>query len=180
MSWIREHRRTWQLAFLVLVPATFVGPWLYDMLWVPAEYVCSPPAVRLDGDYCGLPMSGLGFFRWVIPELAYASKVFLSGDITLIDWAKDCSLGLLLSVLFLPLLSTLLLVLFGDRPRRQVFGVVSWSLAIALSLLIGLSSYPRLFWVLWGVWLYTVLAAAGVVLEALVLAAGRKLRSSDL
>ena len=180
MSWIREHRKTWRLVALVLVPLTFVGPWVYDLLWVPAEYTCSPPAVRLDGDYCGLPMSGIGLFRWFIPGLVYASKAFLSGDMTLLDWGRDCLLGLILSLLLLPLLSTLLLVLLGDRPRRQVFSVVAWALAVALGLLFGLSNYPRLFWVLWGVWLYTVLAVTALVLEVFVLAEGRKLNVSDL
>ena len=169
MSWIFEHRRAWRVTVLVLGSATFIGPWLYDMLWVPAEYTCSPPTVRLDGNFCGLPMSGLGVFRWLIPEFAYAGKAFLSGEMTLIDWTKDCVLGLFLSLPLLPLLSTLLLILFGDRRRRQVFGVVVWSLAAVLGLLIGLSSYPRLFWVLWGVWLYTVLAVTALVLEALAL-----------
>jgi len=151
-----------------------VGPWGYDLLWVPGEYTCSPPAVRLSGDYCGLPMSGLGLFRWGIPSLGYAGVVFLSGEMTLVDWAKDCLLGLILSLLLLPLLSTLLLLLFGDRKCRQVFGVVAWALAVALGLLFGLSNYPRLFWVLWGVWLYTVLSAA-----ALVLTAERRIKQSD-
>lgn len=168
------------MALLVLVPFTFVGPWVYDLLWVPAEYICSSPAIRLDGDYCGLPMSGIGLLCWGIPSLGHASVAFLSGDMTLIDWIKDCSLGLLLSLLFLPLLSTLLLFLLGDRLCRQRFGVGAWSLSAALGLLIGLSSYPRLFWVLWGVWLYTALAVTALVLEGLVLAAGMKLGTSEL
>jgi len=37
-----------------------------------------------------------------------------------------------------------------------------------------MSSHPKLFWVLWGIWLYIGLAASALILEVLTLAAGRR------
>ena len=80
--------------------------------------------------------------------------------------------GLFLFLLVLPLFSTLVLVLQGDRRRRQVFNLAAWGMATGIGLTIGVSSYPRLFWVRWGVWFYIGLAAGAVTLEVLTLAAG--------
>jgi hypothetical protein len=54
-----------------------------------------------------------------------------------------------------------------------MFHLAAWGLASGIGLLIGISSYPKLFWVLWGVWLYIGLAASALILEVLVLVAGR-------
>jgi hypothetical protein len=54
-----------------------------------------------------------------------------------------------------------------------MFHLAAWGLAFAIGLLIGISRFPKLFWVLWGIWLYTGLAASALILEVLVLAAGR-------
>ena len=73
-------------------------------------------------------------------------------------------------------LSTLLLILRRDRPRLQVFHIVVWGLAVGIGLLFGLSSLPRLFWVLWGIWLYIGLAVNALLLELLVFVVGRRNR----
>ena len=90
-----------------------------------------------------------------------------------LDWIRGLLFCLFILLLALPFPSTLLLVLRGDR-RRQVFSVVAWVLAAGVGLLVGLSSYPRLFYVLWGVWLYIVLASGALVLEVLTMVAGKR------
>lgn len=85
------------------------------------------------------------------------------------EWARILPIGLLASLFALPFLSTLLLILRGDRRPRQVFNVLAWGLAAGIGLLIGLFNYPRLFWALWGTWLYVGLAAAVVAVELLAI-----------
>jgi hypothetical protein len=91
-----------------------------------------------------------------------------------VEWADVFRVSLLLFLLVLPFFSTLLLILRGDRRRRQIFNIVAWGLAAGIALLMGMSSYPRLFWVLWGSWLYIGLAASALILEVLTLAGGRR------
>ncbi len=63
MSWINKHKRVWRVAILVLLLVAIMGPWTFDRINVPSEYPCS---VRLEGDFCGTPMSGIWIFSWII------------------------------------------------------------------------------------------------------------------
>ena len=72
-------------------------------------------------------------------------------------------------LLVLPFFSTLLLILRRDYRHRQVFNIVAWGLAVGIGLLFGVTNYPKLFWVLWGIWLYIGLAIGALVLEGLTL-----------
>ena len=174
MSWITEHKKEWRVAALLLLLVAIIGPWWFDHIVVPVEHTCSPPCYRLEGKLCGMPVTGLWFFRWAIPGFFYASWELVAGEMSFLDRIRGLFFVLFTFLLALPFLSTLLLVLRGDRRRRQVFSVVSWVLAAGMGLLVGLSSYPRLFWVLWGVWLYIVLAVSALTLEALTMVAGRR------
>lgn len=173
-SWINEHKNGWRVAILVLVLVAIMGPWTFDIIWVPAEYSCSTPNIRLHDDFCGTPLPGIWLFRSVVDEFVYASTGLVTGVMGFIEWARDLLFSLLLFLLVLPFFSTLLLIPRRDRRRRQVFHVVTWGLAAGIGLLIGMSSYPKLFWVLWGIWLYIGLAASALILEVLTLAAGRR------
>ena len=172
--WINEHKNVWRVAVLVLLLVATMGPWTFDLINVPSEYPCSAPNIRLEGDFCGLPVSVTPLILWAIPGLVYANIELVSGASTFPDWVRALRVSLFAFLLVLPCFSTLLLILRGDRRRRQVFNVVAWGLAAGIGLLIGLSSYPRLFWVLWGVWLYIVLAVSALILEMLTLAAGKR------
>jgi len=171
MSWINKHKRVWRVAILVLLLVALMGPWAFDLIDVPSEYPCSAPFIRLEGYFCGMPLSGVGAYSWMVT----ASEGLLRGAVSLVDWVRGFLDGLLWSLFLLPFISTLLLILRGDRQRRQVFNVAAWGLATGIGLLlIGMSIYPKLFWVLWGIWLYIGLAASALILEVLTLAAGRR------
>jgi hypothetical protein len=170
MSWINEHKNVGRAAVLIVLVVAIMGPWFFDRIHVPAQYPCS---FRLEGDFCGVPVSGTYLFG-AVSEFLYRSGQLLSGAMGLGEWARGLLIGLLMSLLVLPFLSTLLLILAGDQRRRQVFNIVAWGLAVGVGLLIGLSSYPKLYWALWGIWLYIGLAASALILEGLALAKGRK------
>jgi hypothetical protein len=161
------------MAILVVLVA-ITGPWTFDLLWVPSEYSCSAPNVRLDDDFCGMPLTGIWLFRWIVNGLVYAWAGLVTGAMGSIERAREFLFSLLHFLLVLPFFSTLLLILLGDRRRWQVFNVVAWGLAAGIGLLIGMFNYPKLFWVLWGIWLYIGLAASALILEVVTLAAGRR------
>jgi hypothetical protein len=166
VSWINEHKTAWRVAALIVLVVAIMGPWFFDQIHVPAEYPCS---FRLEGDFCGMPTSGTYLLLGAVGELFCRSRDLLSGAMGLGEWARVFVIGLLLSLPVLPFFSTLLLVLRGDRRRRQVFNIVAWGLAVGVGLVIGLSRYPKLYWALWGIWLYTGLAASALILEVLAL-----------
>jgi hypothetical protein len=152
------------VAILVLLLVAIMEPWTFDRIDVPSEYPCSAPFVRLEGDFCGMPLSG---FITMVARLVKGATVFT-------DLAFGSLYGLLSSLLLLllvvPVFSTLLLILGGDRRRWRVFHVAAWGLAVGMGLLL----VSRWFWVLWGIWLYIGLAGSALILEVLVLVAGRR------
>jgi hypothetical protein len=110
----------------------------------------------------------------MVNGFVYASAGLVTGAMGFIEWARLFLVSLFLFLLVLPFFSTLLSILRRDRRRRQVFNVVAWGLAAGIGLLIGLSRYPKLYWALWGIWLYIGLAASALILEVLALVAGRR------
>jgi hypothetical protein len=165
MSWITAHKTECRAAELVLLLVAIMGPWAFDLINVPSEYPCSAPNIRLEGDYCGMPVPML----WILSSIAAGLIGTVGGLVAGTAAIADLRWVLLVLLLVLPFFSTLLLVLRGERRRWQVFDVAAWGLAVGVALLLGKSGYPKLFWVLWGVWLYVGLAASALVLEVLTL-----------
>jgi len=165
MSWFIEGKHKWRAAILLGMIVAFLGPWLFDRINVPSDYACSDPNIRLDDDFCGVPLSGIRFFLWMIPCLLSSSIGLVTGTLTLSDWIRQILFNLHLFILLMPIISTLLLILRGDRRRRQIFAITTWGLAIGIGLLWGLTNYPSLFWVVWGIWLYVGLAVSALILE---------------
>jgi hypothetical protein len=174
VSWINEHKNGWRVALLVVVLVAIMGPWTFDPIFLPPGFSCSAPNIRLDDDFCGTPLPGTWWLYWMVIGFVYASAGLVTGAMGFVEWADVFRVSLLLFLLVLPFFSTLLLILRGDRRRRQIFNIVAWGLAAGIALLMGMSSYPRLFWVLWGSWLYIGLAASALILEVLTLAGGRR------
>jgi hypothetical protein len=171
MSWIDKHPRAWRAGTLVLLFITLVGPWGFDLLNVPSEYTCSPPSVRLHDDFCGMPLSGIDMLTGTVEGLrafAQTGAVFPASARDLFGLLFLCAV--VIFVFVLPFFNTLLLILRGASRRRGIFSVVTWSLAASISLLMG-TSRPRLFWALWGIWLYLWLAVSALTVEGLTLIA---------
>ncbi len=176
MSWINKHKRVWRVIILVLLLVAIMGPWTFDRINVPSEYPCSTPNIRLEGDFCGIPMSGIWIFSMMAGGFINASVGLVMSATGFTEWTRVFLFSLVLFLLMLPFFSTLLLILGGGHRRRQMFQAGAWGLASGIGLLIGISRYPKLFWALWGVWLYIGLAASALILEVLALAAGRSPR----
>jgi hypothetical protein len=178
VSWINEHKGVWRVAILVVALVAIMGPWTFtDLLHVPSEYSCSAPFIRFDDDFCGTPLPGIGILLALVRVFIYASAELVTGAMGLVEWARWAVFSLFLFPLVLPLFSTLLLILRGDRRGRQAFNVAAWGLAAGTGLtglLIGFFRYTKPFWLSWGIWLYIGLAASALILEVLTLAARRR------
>jgi hypothetical protein len=107
MSWINENRNIIRATALPLFLLAILGPWMYDLIHVPAEYTCGKPFIRLDGDYCGAPMSGFQFFSWFAGGFFYIVMELIAG--TFSGRAREFLAALSLLPLF-PFFSTLLLL----------------------------------------------------------------------
>lgn len=183
MLWIDEHKNSWRAAILAMVILTLIGPWGFDLINVPSEYPCAAPNIRLEGDFCGMPLRGIRSFDLMVRELFYVSAELITGAIGLAEWAHALLPSLPSFLLVLPLFSTLLLILGGDRRRQQVFNIATWGLALGTGLFITLSAgvrlssltgYPELFQLQWGLWLHIGLAVLVLTLEILTLATERR------
>lgn len=176
MPWILEHKNIWRALLLGMLLVALLGPWAFDKLSVPAEYPCGSPTVRLSGDFCGYPLSGLWILGGFVSELINRIGALSAGIMT----ASDIDVGskILLSVvlLVLPFFSTLLLILTGSRHRLQTFNIVAWGLALGFVVLFEfITSFSSLYWSLWGLLLYAGLAIAALTLELATLAADKRL-----
>lgn len=178
MSWFNEHKKVWRVAVLVLLLVAIAGPWTFELIWVPSEppfSPCSAPYIRLDENFCGMPMSGKWLLGWMSSGFVSGTSELVTGANDWSEWMREVLVGLSPFLLALPFLVSLLLILRRDCRYCQVFNIAAWGLAVGIGLLIGLSSYPRQFWVLWGVWLYVGLASCALILEVLTLTVGRRL-----
>ena len=153
-----------RVIFLALLSLALIGPWMFDRINVPAEYTCHPPNVRLYGDFCGVPLSGIQLLYFIFSGLIFASKGFASGSIGFTEWLRQIAFSLPGILILLPIFSTLNIILRRAQRLQQIFNLAAWVMALGIGTLIGLSGYPSLFWALWGVWLYIGLAAGQVIL----------------
>jgi len=134
---------------LVFLLATTMGPWFAD--GHPAtEETCSPPFVWLGDGYC-------------------ACLITLAGHVEGALYGRDV-MWLLCLPLALPVLSTLLLLLIGERRWLWVGHLIAWGLLAILSLLwfVVIWVLHRGALILWGAGLAGVVAVAILVVEILI------------
>jgi hypothetical protein len=178
LSWLNDRKRIWRVIALAGLVLAFLGPWAFDRINVPAEFPCTRPHIRLEGDFCGLPLSGL----WNLAALAlnFISTIvgLITGGTVFVDWRLMLAYLLGAFLLVLPVYSTLLLIRAGERRSRQIFNAAAWGLALGVSLLY-MSVYPYMHPALWGIWLYIGVAASALIVEALILRASRRLAQAE-
>jgi hypothetical protein len=179
MSWLNKHKRIWRAAIFLLLLVALIGPWSFDRIHVPRQYPCSPPNFRLEGDFCGAPLSGMWIYFWMIAGFVSILVEFATGAIPFADWAgeflRTLFIVLILILLLTPIFSTLRLFRREGLRHNQVFHITLWGLAALFAgLYLILSGSLGYYWLLWGPWLYIGLAASALVLEAFVLVEGNK------
>jgi hypothetical protein len=173
--WLYGHKNIWRVAIFTLLIVAIIGPWWFDQIYVPSKYTCSSPFIRLRDDFCGTPMSGIWIFVGLANRVFESAVEMVTGATVIID-SVYAILHILLYIslaflLMLPLFSTWLLILRGDRWRQQLFHIVSWSLGVLWVIYIFGFHWP---WSLWGLWLYIGLAVSALILEIPILVLGRR------
>ncbi|GAP12496.1 hypothetical protein LARV_00231 [Longilinea arvoryzae] len=166
MGWLREHLTLVRLCVLALLIIALLGPWVYENLSVPDEYDCAPSLVRIRPGFCGDPMSGwfvMGYFGVGFFGVLWA---LLSGATTFQEAGPNLIAGLVwLPVL--PLLSSLLLLWRGERPRLKGAHMVALLLMIGLTLVFIIAEDPTVVSIhMWGPWLFLAALAAGLAVES--------------
>lgn len=128
---------------LLLIVLALLGPWMYDQVFVPAEYeyTCDKPFIRLDSDFCGIPLSVIQFFNWF-------------------------AVGFLFPFL-LPFLTTAVLIWKVETRRLRTINLIAWALALLLTLLLFFAQLQDQAFRLWGLWLYVLVAFGMLAVEFL-------------
>ena len=165
MSWINENRNFIRSVILIVFVVTLLGPWMFDQINVPAEYTCDEPFIRLKGDFCGYPMSGLQFFSLFTVGFFQMIVESFKGNFT--GNAREYLVGLPV-LLLIPFFTTLLLIWKKDSRRIQTINLSMWGLALTLALLVFAIQLKDKVFYLWGLWLYIVLAICTLIIEMII------------
>ena len=177
MTFIVENKALFRKLVIAMFVMSMLGPWAFDLLNVPAQFPCSYPNVRLNGDFCGAPFSGFRGFTWAIRDL-----FFILGD--LIKWGIVVRIPELIAlvsmwIMVLPFFSTLLLLWNTNSRRLQILNLIAWGMACFPAsrffvLQTSRDQFVHLSYLLWGVWLYILVAIAAIILEILVFGSNSK------
>jgi hypothetical protein len=138
-----------RMAALGLLLLTMLGPWFIDTHPASAQ-TCTPPLVWLGNGYCACFVTFTAAFR-----MAFSPGHQL--------------LWLLFLPIALPFLSTVLLLLRGERRRLWVFHLGAWGLVAVYALLMFFArwlTHPDL--IIWGAGLGGLVAVSTLVGEILV------------
>ena len=164
--WVNEKKNLCRIIVILIVFVAFTGPWLYESLYVPGNNECQPPAFRVRENFCGWPMTGLTAIFWIGGGVFSVAGRVHTGVQAFTDNPREF-LTILFLLPLLPLFNSLFLIL---RPnRRNVFQVVTWGLAIGVSVWVVIIGWKAPFGAMWGIWLYAAVAAAALMLEILLL-----------
>lgn len=154
-----------QAAILILIVASLAGPWMYDVIFVPVQYECGEPFVRLTHEFCGVPMSGMQFFEWFAGGFFSIIAVLVKGTFT--GSFRELIAGLAILPL-LPFFTTILLFWKKESSRIRTINLITWMLALVLTLIVFLVQIRDGSFRLWGLWLYILVAAGAVTFELLM------------
>jgi hypothetical protein len=142
-----------------------LGPWMFDLINVPAEFTCSKPNVRLYGDFCGLPLSGFEFFKLFIGGFFYMLFTLTTGSF--LNYPRELLVGRYVLSL-IPVITSLLLLWKKETRLLPTINLIAWILALIPPLLMFmLLAVQRSGYIfrLWGLWLYILVAISTVAFE---------------
>ena len=150
---------------LLLLAVALLGPWTFDTVNVPGEFACSAPFIRLNDDFCGLPISGIQFFQLWIGAFFYMPFELITGGFT--GSAREFLLGLSIILPLIPFFTTLFLLWKKDARQLRTAHLVAWALALLLTLAFMLLQTQDPLIPLRGLWFYILLAVGAIVIEYL-------------
>jgi hypothetical protein len=151
---------------LVLLFIAITGPWAYDKIYVLSIYPCSN-SVRLDGDFCGIPLSGARIFTFGIEAVVGSVWRLIMGEGGIRLEFRNIRAGIFILLIFLPLLSLLILSIRGVGRRLRLSHILIVGLAVLIVLALEILNFSRAYWALWGIWFYLGLLLSVLILEVL-------------
>jgi hypothetical protein len=171
MSFLLQTNTLRRTLVLALFLVSMLGPWVFDTIHVPAQYACGKPFIRLSGDLCGYPLSGLETIKWFGGGVSYIFGELIQGNLA----AQIPSLLMLMGILLILLPFFSLLLVIGNQHSRRLhtFNIVIWGLACLLTSAMFLLQTERdqfvqfVYW-LWGLGLYSLLAIGTILDEILM------------
>ncbi|MBN2148820.1 MAG: hypothetical protein JW726_15640 [Anaerolineales bacterium] len=164
-DWLQQNQRGWRSALVLLMLASTFGPWVLEALAVPEPNPCDS-GVRLNQNTCGNPLSGMLIFPWGFLALFGSVARIMSGITSPAKGVGEMVFGLLLILVYVPILSMLVLAL-RPSPRWRALHKATLFLALAGAFWLAIAGNPVAFWHLWGIWLYILLLGVGIALEFL-------------
>ncbi|HSM70515.1 MAG TPA: hypothetical protein VK851_03145 [Anaerolineales bacterium] len=169
-----KQKKIVRMATLILLVISMLGPWMFDLINVPAEFTCDKPFVRLYGDFCGLPLSGFEFLKFFIGGYFYMLFTLTTGSF--VNDPRELLIGSLLLIL-IPFFTTLFLLWKKETRRLLTINLIAWILALLPTLLMFvLLAVQRSGYTfrLWGLWLYVLVAIGAIVIESFVMKRGER------
>lgn len=169
MEWVAERRRLLPAAEFVLIVIAFLGPWAYEQIHVPAEFACSPPNIRLEGDFCGTPFSGVQMITYLAQTFRGLPGALVRGE----AWAlsggiREVALAAFPLALALPLFTILGRIVWSHSRVWRAINLVAWALGFAAAGAFAVLGWLSDAWTptqVWGLWLYFLLAMVVLIIE---------------
>lgn len=165
--WSVRHKTALRLTILVLLIISLLGPWAYDRVHVPAEYACNDPFVRLEGDFCGLPMSWFSGFLLFAGGFFHILRHLITGTFT--GRGRELLGVFILTLPILPLFSSLLILKKKKPSRLRGFHLIAWGLGCIFPVFIVVFQPNVPLLLLWGAWLYLLVAVGAVAFEIFIM-----------
>ena len=187
MSWLTQNHKTLQLGLLILLAASFFGPWNYTADGVPPPEYCDPPLVLLTPERCVELVSGAEMVAYLVINAPQMLLGMLSGEYILSSALRELAFVIIILLPAVPVLVLAWRVLASFQPvtpaiasakpsgiwsRIVLYGALSlgWFAALGMFLL----HWPPQPWLFWGLWLYLILNDAILMLEILATSGKRQ------
>lgn len=172
MSWIYTNKSLIRKMILILFILSLVGPWVFDLINVPAQYPCNKPFIRLYGDFCGYPMSGFQALFTIMGGLFNILAEWIRGNSS--GREREFMALLYAFVIILPFFSVFLSIWKKEARQWRTINLIICGLACipALHFMFLLSHSRNQLFHVGGLWLYIVVAISAVIFEFFVSRSG--------
>lgn len=168
MAIVSRYVRVWRSLLLGVAVLSLFGPWAFDVINVPAQFACSPPFVRLDGDFCGQPAAGIRLVFWLAGGIVSIGGRLLAGEAA----GTELLFAAAFLLPFVPVVLALTAIL--RRSERASWRLlVAWLLGATAALLLLARSGGLRVPHAWGLWLYVIVALVTAMAEAVALIGDR-------
>lgn len=195
MSFIVQNKIGFRTFILVFFIISMLGIWSFEL--IPFRIPVSSPCntynslvgksflseehfIRLNDNNCVITISGVEIIFLLTPQLFFGMFIELTEG----DFAAEQVLQLIFMIgvllIILPFFSNMLLFRNRYSRRLQIINVIAWVLACLLAISFFFLDANRdeiikYFYLLWGLWLYILLALSAIIFEILVLKSDNKL-----